>query len=161
MLKVAELSIWMRSRLTDMNLLKAGFGRVDFTPPLGIHINGYFIDRYAEKILDPLEINCLALACEDTKVALISVDNMGIYRDILDEVRRTISDATGIAFEAVYIHCTHSHTCAYARTKAVNRFINLLYYLFCRCVPLYLRVCRIFKLLRNENVLIFVFHFKR
>lgn len=94
-----------------MNTLKAGFGRVDFTPPLGIHINGYYIDRYAEKILDPLEINCLALACGDTKVALISIDNMGIYRDILDDVRHKISDATGIASEAVLIHCTHSHTC--------------------------------------------------
>ena len=66
-----------------MNTLKAGFARVDITPPLGIHINGYYIDRYAEKILDPLEINCLALECGDTRVALIAVDNMGIHRDIL------------------------------------------------------------------------------
>ena len=100
-----------------MNTLKAGFGRVDFTPPLGIHINGYYIDRYAQEILDPLEINCMALRCGDATVALISVDNMGIYRDILDDTRRKISEATGIPFEAVYIHCTHSHTCGTVYTS--------------------------------------------
>lgn len=94
-----------------MNTLRAGFARVDITPPLGIHINGYFIDRYAEKILDPLEINCLALECETTRIALIAVDNMGIHRDILDDVREAVSKETGLAFEAVLIHSTHSHTC--------------------------------------------------
>lgn len=94
-----------------MNTLKAGFGRVDFTPPLGIHINGYFVDRYAEEILDPLEINCLLLECAGTKVALIAVDNMGIHRDILDSVRAEISVSTGFPVEAVFVHTTHSHTC--------------------------------------------------
>ena len=94
-----------------MNNLKAGFGRADITPPLGIHINGYYIDRYAEKILDPLEINCLALECGNNRVALLAADNMGIHRDILDDVRREVSEETGLPVEAIFIHCTHSHTC--------------------------------------------------
>ena len=94
-----------------MNALKAGFGRVDITPPLGIHINGYYIDRYAEKVLDPLEINCLALECKDIRLALIAVDNMGIHRDILDPVREDVARETGLAVGAIFVHCTHSHTC--------------------------------------------------
>lgn len=94
-----------------MNTLKAGFSRVDITPPLGIHINGYYIDRHAEKILDPLEINCLALSCGNTRLALVAVDNMGIYKDILDPVRQYVSKETGLPFEAIFVHTTHAHTC--------------------------------------------------
>lgn len=100
-----------------MNALKAGFGRVDITPPLGIHINGYYIDRYAEKILDPLEISCLALECDNIRLVLIAVDNMGIHRDILDPIRKQISQETGLAFEAIFIHTTHSHTCGSIMTS--------------------------------------------
>lgn len=94
-----------------MNALKAGFSRVDITPPLGIYINGYYIDRYAEQILDPLEINCLALECNTVRTALIAVDNMGIHRDILDPIRAEVSRETGLPFDAIFVHTTHSHTC--------------------------------------------------
>ena len=43
-----------------MNNLKVGFGRVQITPPLGIYVDGYFIKRYAEKILDDLYANVVA-----------------------------------------------------------------------------------------------------
>lgn len=100
-----------------MNALKAGFARVDITPPLGIYINGYYIDRHAETILDPLEINCLALSCDGTKLALVAVDNMGIYKDILDPVRQYISQETGLPVEAIFVHTTHSHTCGAITTQ--------------------------------------------
>ena len=45
-----------------MNTLKAGFARVDITPPLGIHIQGYFVERIADGVLDPLSANALALS---------------------------------------------------------------------------------------------------
>ena len=44
-----------------MNLLQAGFSRVNITPALGTEIVGYFHPRYAEGVLDELEINALAL----------------------------------------------------------------------------------------------------
>ena len=100
-----------------MNALKAGFSRVDITPPLGVYINGYYIDRYAQKILDPLEINCLVLACDETRIALIAVDNMGIYKDILDPVRQYVSQETGLPFEAIFVHTTHAHTCGAITTQ--------------------------------------------
>ena len=36
---------------------KAGFARVDATPPLGIPIVGYFHKRVADGVLDPLYID--------------------------------------------------------------------------------------------------------
>ena len=53
-----------------MNKLQAGFGRVNVTPMLGIGIGGYFKPRYAEGILDELEINALALSCGEEKAVL-------------------------------------------------------------------------------------------
>lgn len=38
-----------------MNQLKAGFFRINATPPLGIEIAGYYNVRYADAILDDLK----------------------------------------------------------------------------------------------------------
>ena len=93
-----------------MQTLKVGFARVDITPPLGIAINGYFIPRKAEKILDPLEANCIALCSGETKVLLLTVDNLGITKKYLQPMIEAVQAATGLPEEAVYIHATHSHT---------------------------------------------------
>ena len=46
-----------------MKDLQVGFARLDITPELGIGISGYYVERRAEGVLDPLEVNALALAC--------------------------------------------------------------------------------------------------
>ena len=93
-----------------MNTLQAGFSRVNITPMLGIGMAGYFIPRYADGVLDELEINALAVACGDTKVVLISVDHCGIVKEVLNPMRQHVCDVTGLPWEAVYIHATHTHT---------------------------------------------------
>ena len=40
-----------------MNNLKAGFARVNITPSMGIPISGYFKERFAEGVLDDLEMH--------------------------------------------------------------------------------------------------------
>ena len=49
---------------------KAGFSRVDITPPLGVYMPGYYQARHAKEILDPLQINCVAFS-DGKKTALI------------------------------------------------------------------------------------------
>ena len=93
-----------------MNKLFAGFGRVNATPMLGIPISGYYKERYAEGILDEIEINALALGCDDAKVVLLSIDNCGIPQYTMDMFRRHVSAMTGLPVEAILIHATHTHT---------------------------------------------------
>ena len=93
-----------------MNKLMAGFARVDCTPPLGIAINGYFVPRIADGVRDPLEINCLALSCGDTKVVLLSMDNTGISNEVLADIFPAVEAATGLPREAIFVHSTHTHT---------------------------------------------------
>lgn len=93
-----------------MNILQAGFARVNITPMMGIELAGYFFERLAEGVLDDIEINALAFACGNEKAVILSVDNEGITRDVTTDFREYISKATGLPMEAVYIHATHSHT---------------------------------------------------
>lgn len=109
-----------------MNKLQAGFSRVDVTPKLGIAINGYFVPRNAETVLDPLEVNCIALGCEAQKVVLMSIDNLGIAQKLLLPMRQAICEATGLPLDATYIHATHSHT-AGAITPMLENEENLEY----------------------------------
>ena len=94
-----------------MNNLQAGFARVDVTPPSGIAINGYFVPRIADGVRDPLEINCLALACGESKVVLLSMDNTGISNEVLADIFTSVCQATGLPKEAIFIHSTHLHFC--------------------------------------------------
>jgi len=95
-----------------MNQLQTGFARVEITPPLGVSINGYFIPRKAETILDPLEANCIAFRCGTDRVLLVSIDNLGISQKIMLPLREAVAQALGLCTEAVLIHATHSHTAA-------------------------------------------------
>ena len=83
---------------------------MDITPPLGISINGYFIPRKAEKVLDALEVNCIALSCGDRKVLMMTLDNLGVSQKLLAPMQQAVVQATGLPLEAIYIGATHSHT---------------------------------------------------
>jgi len=97
-----------------MKGLEAGFGRLDITPVLGIGISGYYVPRRAEGVLDPLEVNALAVRSEGERLLLISVDNCGIApTTIYDRCRARIAAATGVSAESVIISSTHTHTGPY------------------------------------------------
>jgi len=93
-----------------MNLLQMGFSRVNITPPLGTEIVGYFQPRYAEGVLDELEINALALAAGEEKVVLLSADLCFINQKAQDYYCESICKATGLAPHQIVIHSTHTHT---------------------------------------------------
>ena len=82
-----------------MNNLKAGFGRVCINPKMGIPVYGYYIPRTAEGIIDDLEVNVLALNANDTTLLIISVDNCGMDKEIMDMYRVEVSKETGVSVE--------------------------------------------------------------
>ncbi len=92
------------------NKLLAGFGRVNITPPLGIGLAGYFQTRIADGVLDELETNALALKAGNDEIILISIDNIGFENAVMNKIRESVSERTGIPSEAVFVHCTHTHT---------------------------------------------------
>ena len=93
-----------------MSTLKAGYGRTNITPPMGISISGYYIPRNADGILDDLEATALAVELNSKAVILISLDHLHIKQGLATEIRGKVAEATGVEADAVFIHCTHTHT---------------------------------------------------
>ena len=90
---------------------KTGFARVDITPPLGIPVVGYFEERFARKVLDPLEANALAVSDGENTAVLIAADLLGIEGTAFSSALRSrIASSAGILENAVFLHCTHTHT---------------------------------------------------
>ena len=107
-----------------MNTLQAGYSKVNVNPMLGIPINGYFKPRYAEDILDDLEIVAVALACGETKTLLMTIDNLHIGTKLVQHYQEKISEKTGVAKEAIFIHSTHTHTAGTLELDSKNELVR-------------------------------------
>lgn len=91
-------------------MLKAGFARVDVTPPLGTFVSGYFEARFADGILDPIELNAIAMGNDEKTVLIITADMLGICEQYAQKIRTLIEQRTGIAADHVMIAALHQHT---------------------------------------------------
>ena len=92
-------------------MLQAGFARFDITPPLGTYMAGYYHERQADGILDPLLATCVAFRDAEGSTALVfSVDNLMIKQIVADVLRATVAKMTGVSEEAIFLACTHIHT---------------------------------------------------
>ena len=115
-----------------MNKLNAGFGRLNIDPPMGIPIGGYFIPRHAERILDSIEINALALEAEGRRLILLSMDQCGMLTPVVSSLRAHVSEVTGVELENVFLHATHSHTTPAISTDSKNPLQQEYYQLILR-----------------------------
>ena len=89
---------------------KAGFARVDATPPLGIPIVGYFHKRVADGVLDPLNVECVAVSDGTNNALVYCVSSLGLGKAFCAKATPAITAATGVPRERIYIHATHTHT---------------------------------------------------
>ena len=88
---------------------KAGFARVDITPPLGVYMPGYYQARHAKSILDPLSINCVAFNDGKKTALIMQVDTEGLSDATADGMRDAIVKATGVDRDAILVHASHTH----------------------------------------------------
>ena len=96
------------------NKLLAGFARTDITPILGIGIAGYYVERKAEGVLDPLECGAAAFGDGENTVVLVSIDSCGTAATkYYTKARQLASEKTGVPADSVFISATHSHTAPY------------------------------------------------
>lgn len=91
-------------------MLKAGFARLDITPPLGERIAGYFYERPADGILDPVEVNAIAVGNGTDTIVIAAVDFLGLSTSHSALIRKMISERTGINEDNIFVSCLHQHT---------------------------------------------------
>ena len=77
-----------------MGNLKAGFARIDITPPLGTTLEGYFETRYADGILDPLCATAVAFDDGEKRAVVMSVDQIGLNKHFMKLIKDEIGKHT-------------------------------------------------------------------
>ena len=96
--------------ITDQMKCRVGRGRVDITPPLGASLAGYFHDRFAKRMRDPLHARALVFEAGGERLAFVTCDLVCISPELGDATKRIIQEKTGIAPGNVLLCATHTHT---------------------------------------------------
>lgn len=89
---------------------RVGVAAVDITPPMGIPMAGYYHERGADGVLDPLFSKALVIEAEGESAALVVLDLISVTRSMTDRARAEIERTTGIGGDHVMISATHAHT---------------------------------------------------
>lgn len=90
--------------------MAVGYADVDITPPLGITMPGYFHERRADGVLDPLRAKVLAITKNETTLVIAALDLIGVEADVVERIRDAVHDETGVPPQHVFVHATHTHT---------------------------------------------------
>ena len=118
-------------------MLKAGFARVDVTPSFGTNLAGYFEARLAEGILDPIQLNAIAMGNDEETVLIITSDFLGIRENYATPIREKIAARTGISADHIMVTALHQHTSICLRGGPDNNviedhdYLQMLYRKFC------------------------------
>lgn len=92
--------------------MRAGFGRMEITPPLGVELTGYgyYLERRATGVLDPLYARALALEENEEKYLLISCDLLGLNKGLVKQVQQAMEQEYGLSPDHMMIVSIHTHT---------------------------------------------------
>ena len=105
-------------------MIKAGFARVDVTPPLGSFLSGYFEERYADGALDPIQLNAIAMGNDEERVLIVISDFIGIRENYATKLRNRISARTGVPADHVMVTALHQHTSVALRDGGKNNVVE-------------------------------------
>ena len=90
--------------------LQAGFVECDITPPLSCAMAGYADrDHGATALEDPLKAQVLLLRNEQTAIALVCTDLIGVDEETVAEIRQRASELTELKPQQIMICASHTH----------------------------------------------------
>ncbi|MGL6075832.1 MAG: neutral/alkaline non-lysosomal ceramidase N-terminal domain-containing protein [Fimbriiglobus sp.] len=87
--------------------LSVGFAETDISPVLGkkpVYMAGFGTNRIATKIHDPIMARAVVLEDEQSKIAFVSVDLVGVFRENVEAIRKKLK-----GFRYVLVSSTHNH----------------------------------------------------
>jgi neutral ceramidase len=94
---------------TDL-LMNVGFAELDITPEIGMEMPSGYGKSYHKSIHDPCKVRAVVFDDGTKRVAMVGVDTASVSRSLVDAVRKQIEDRCGIAYEAIVIGASHSHS---------------------------------------------------
>ena len=90
--------------------MKTGFAREKITPWNGVYISGYYETRTVKGVLDDLYVSAAAFDDGEKKAVIVTADVLMLSSEQCNAHKSEISRRTGIAPEAIFINCSHTHT---------------------------------------------------
>ncbi|MHB8901277.1 MAG: neutral/alkaline non-lysosomal ceramidase N-terminal domain-containing protein [Thermoguttaceae bacterium] len=110
------LAAWSPALAAETKTFKAGAATSNITPWLGDGLVGNFgTPPPANYVHDELHARCFVLDDGSSRLVLVVCDNIYISREVLDDAKRQIAEATGIPVERMLISGTHTHSSVSAR----------------------------------------------
>jgi len=109
--KMLALALLASGAACGADGLRAGAQEIDISPRrLPVILSGGFLARSGERLESPLMARALVLDDGSLRLAIVIVDTLMAPRELLDEVKRRASQATGIPPERMLIAATHTHS---------------------------------------------------
>lgn len=104
---VGIVSVVANPGFASAGQLRAGFAAVDITPEIGkrpVYIAGYGMNRKATGVHDPIMARAVVLQDGDERLALVSVDLVGLQLPTVEKIREQLPD-----YKYVMVASTHNH----------------------------------------------------
>jgi neutral ceramidase len=89
---------------------RVGIAKLDITPPSGCSLAGYYHERRADGVLDPLFSKAIVLEQDGERAVFVVLDLISMKRSVTDKAREEIERSTGIKGDHVMVSATHAHT---------------------------------------------------
>jgi len=92
--------------------MKAGFGKSDITPRLGVQLAGYgpYRNRAAQEIVSPLKARAMMVVQGKVRVVVVSVELTGLPRALDRRIREQVAKLTRVRASDVFLSVTHTHS---------------------------------------------------
>ena len=109
MKKLLILALFLSGSGLHAQQLRVGAAQVDITPPVGAPLAGYYYNREATGVHDPLHVKAIVLEQGGQKIAVAALDLVLLPREIVENARARVQ-RIGLAPDHVMISATHAHT---------------------------------------------------
>ena len=92
--------------------MKAGFGKIEITPRLGVELCGFgpYLNRHSTRVVEPLYARAMAVELGAARWVLVSCDLLGVNHVLTHRIRELVRQATNLRDEQIMVHATHTHS---------------------------------------------------
>lgn len=110
-LAMLATAAWVWVRVQSVGDIRAGAAAVNIDPPtLPVLRNGGFLQKVANRVVQPLFARSLVLEGGGERIAICVVDTCMVDRELCDRAKALARERTGIREDRILISATHTHS---------------------------------------------------